>query len=90
MKELHRDAEFVLYEYTKPSDRPATPNALQYQEAYRNTEDGSLFYRLYEFIGDNRKVNILDFFTQKINLAKEANDTQAVGQLTNLKRMYER
>jgi hypothetical protein len=90
MKELHRDAEFVLYEYTEPSERPATPSALQYQEAYRNTDDGGLFYRLYEFIGDNRKENILDFFNQKINLAREANDTQAVDQFTSLKKMYER
>ena len=90
MKELHRDQDFVLYEYTDPSERPATPSALQYQEAYRNTDDGSLFYRLYEFIGDNRKENILDFFNQKINVAKEANDIQAVDQFASLKKMYER
>lgn len=90
IKELHRDNEFVLYEYTEPSERPTTPSALQYQEAYRNTDDGSLFYRLYEFIGENRKANIIDFFGSKIKLANEANDAQVVDQMTKLKEMYER
>jgi hypothetical protein len=89
IKELHRDDEFVLYEYTDLSERPATPSALQYQEAYRNT-DGSLFYRLYEFIGDDKKVNIVDFFNSKINLSKESGDTQAVNQFESLKKLYER
>jgi hypothetical protein len=90
LQELHRDEEFVLYEYTDPSERPTTPNALQYQEAYRDTNDGSTFYRLYEFIGDNRKINIFDFFNSKIGQAKEAGDTRAVDQFTSLKSSYER
>lgn len=90
IKELHRDEEFVLYEYTDPSERPATPSALQYQEAYRSNDDGSLFYRLYEFIGENRKINIVDFFNSKISQAKEAGDTRAMDQFTSLKSSYER
>ena len=90
IKVLNKDAEFALYEYTEPSDRPVTPNALQYQEAYRNTDNGSLFYRLYEFIGENRNRNIIDFFDTKINQAREAGDQQAVDHLTALKKSYER
>lgn len=90
IKVLHRDEEFVLYEYTNSSERPATPNALQYQETYRNTDDDSLSYRLYEFIGNNKKVNIIDFFNSKIELFKESGDAQAVKQFTDLKNLYER
>lgn len=90
MREIHRDAEFVLYEYADPSERPATPSALQYQETYRNTNDGSTSYRLYEFIGDNRKINIVDFFNSKIAQANESGDTRAVEQFTSLKSSYER
>jgi len=90
IKELHRDEEFVLYEYSNPAERPATPSALQYQEAYKSTVDGSSFYRLYEFIGDNRKINIVDFFNSKITQAQEAGDTRAVDQFTSLKSSHER